>query len=417
MKNKSIVLISPPEQSILMEAGDRPSLGILYIASALRKARHDVVISDLNHDSYYTLNQKIKKADPDFIGMTIMSAYFDWFSEFAKHLKYRFPNVKLIAGGPHATILPETITDLFDFIVQGEGEHAVVDIVEGRIKDKIVRHKYEENLDNLAKPARDLLPMERYGMSLSGKRGTTLISTRSCPYNCFFCTKDILGPRQRKHSVDYTLDEIDELINKFKFQALYFQDDCFTFDRKRTMELAQGILDRGLKFEYKVITRSDKVDREMLELMKKSGLNCLSFGFEHMNDRVLKAINKGNTVEDNINATRMCKELGLMVKGNFILNLPSATKKTMYECLDFAMKENLDFAMFYSLIAYPKTRLWDNPEKYGLRITDYNYRVHQCSNKTNVEMINMPNATFKNIANDIKNKWKKFKGTGVPWES
>ncbi|HEC65031.1 MAG TPA: radical SAM protein [bacterium] len=415
---EKIVLISPPEQSVLMEAGDRPSLGILYVAGALRKAGHDVVLSDLNHDSYYTLERKIDKIKPDFIGMTTMSAYYGWFSEYAKHLRHRFPESKLIAGGPHATILPETIENIFDFVVQGEGEHAIVDIVEGRAERGLVRRPYEENLDNLAKPARDLLPLDkRYQMSVFGKRATTLIGTRSCPYSCFFCTKDILGPKQRKHSVDYTLDEMEELTDKFGFQSLYFQDDCFTHDRERTMNLAQGILDRGMNLEYKVITRSDKVDREMLELMKESGLNCLSLGFEHMDDKVLEGTGKGSTVGDNIEAARMCKDLGLKVKGNFILNLPGATKETMYQCLDFAKSQNMDLAMFYSLIAYPGTKLWDNPDKYGMRITDYDYGVHQCSDCTNIEMVDIPTARFKGIANDIRNKWKEFKGSGVPWES
>jgi len=418
VSRRNVILISPPEQSILVEAGDRPSLGTLYVASALRKAGHNVVLSDLNHDSYHTLEQKIRGTEPEFIGMTTMTSYFDWFSEFAKHLKSRFPKSKLIAGGPHATILPETLTNIFDFIVKREGEYAAVDIIEGKVKDQIVSYQYEENLDNLERPARDLLPLdERYGINLFGKRAATLISTRSCSYNCYFCTKDILGPKQRKHSVDYTLDEIEEVQKKFNFSSLYFQDDCFSLDKKRTMNLAQGILDRGLNLEYKIITRPDKVDRESLKLMKESGLKCLSLGLEHMDNEVLKKINKGNTVENNIEATRLCKELGLKVKGNFIMNLPGATRDTMYDCLKFSMLYDLDFAMFYSLIAYPGTKLWNNPEKYGLRIIPKEYGLHQCSKFTNVEMIDMPQLKFEGIIDDIRNTWKKFKGTEVPWES
>ena len=127
--------------------------------------------------------------------------------------------------------------------------------------------------------------------------------------------------------------------------------------------------------------------------------------------------NKGTTVTDNFEATRLCKELDIKVKGNFILNLPGANRETMYECLNFAIGQNLDFAMFYALTAYPETKLWKNPGKYGMRITDYGYTTHQCSDNNNVEMFSMSNEEFKPILIDIRNSWKKFKGTEVPWES
>ena len=136
---KKVVLISPPEQLILSEAGDRPNLGILYLASSLRENGHQVEISNLNHDSYHTLNRKIENISPDFIGMTSVSAYSGWVKDHSNYLRQRFPNIKLMVGGPHATGLPEDLIDNFNYIVRGEGEKA--EIIINDIRQKWAKHK------------------------------------------------------------------------------------------------------------------------------------------------------------------------------------------------------------------------------------------------------------------------------------
>ena len=411
-----LLLISPPEQQILMEAGDRPNMGILYVANSARRANHDVMISDLNHDDYSTLHEKIKVLKPTHIGMTTTTPYYNWIKNFSTFLKSKYSNIKLIAGGPHATVDPKSLEDNFDFIVQGEGEKSIIDILSGKAKDKIVRNDYENDLDEFSSPARDLLPLDnRYGINQEGQRTTTLLSSRSCNYNCFFCTKDILGPRTRFQSPERTVEEVKELKEKYGFKSLYFLDDCFSIDRDRTMKLANRLIDANLGVTYRAVTRTDKVDKELLTQLKQSGLRTITFGIEHMNDEVLKRAQKHNTAENNREAVRLAKQLGLYVRTSMVMNLPGATKETMNECLSFAMKENVDYADFYSLIAYPGTQLWNNPEKYGMKIRNKDYSFYQTCGETNVEMENMSHEDFQETVADIRQKWRGFKKTKTPW--
>lgn len=416
MKEQKALLISPPEQFFLVEAGDRPPLGILYVAGALEQAGYRVGVSDLNHDSYKTLGDKIRAINPTHIGMTISTPYFNWATQFARHLKHNRPNTKLVAGGPHATVLPETLTKDFDYVVRGEGERAMVDIMDGDIKDKIVQYPYEKNLDLLAKPARELVSPENYGINQFGKRTATILSSRSCSFNCFFCTKDILGPVHRKQSVDRTMEEINDL--KYQgYDSLFFLDDCFTMDRKRTMNLADRLINDKTNISYRVTTRTDRVDTELLEKMKESGLDFISFGLEHADNNVLKLMQKHNTVEQSTYAIKLAHKLGLAIRGSFIMNLPGATIETMYKTLQFAMDNKLEFADFYPLIAYPGTQLWDNPEKYGMKIRDRNFSFYQSSGISNVEIKNMPYEVMSQTITNIRDKWKQFKGSEVPWET
>jgi len=411
----TIILISPPEKHVLMEAGDRPNLGILYLAGAIKTRYHNPIIIDLNHDSYNTLDKYIKLERPSYIGITTSTPYYNWIINFASHLKHRYPKIKLIAGGPHATVLPETLLPYFDFVVKGEGEKAIVDIIKKIVPEGIVKYPYEKNLDNLAFPSREILLMNRYGINQNGVRTATLLSSRSCPYNCFFCTKNILGPTTRYHSPERTIKELKQLI-RMGFHSFYFLDDCFTVNRKRVIKLCKLIIKNKLKITYRIITRTDIVDRKLLTLMKESGLNYISFGIEHMNNEVLKKSEKNNTVENNIKAVELAKDLGLKIRASMIMNLPGATKETMYECLEFAKKYKIDYADFYLLQAYPGTRLWDNPEKFGCKINDRSFDYYQTSGRTNISIDSMKDDDVLETYRKINEEWRKFKRSEVPWE-
>jgi len=408
----NVILITQPEQAMLCEAGDRPAMGALYLAAALRSAGHRPTICDLNHDSYYTLKEKIEFIKPEFITITTTTPYLNWCKNFAEHLRHNYPEIKLIAGGPHASADPESLTDQFDYIVVGEGERAIVDIVEGKWKHGIIKYPLIKDIDTIPMPAWDLIPVERYGIIQEGIRTGVILSSRSCPYKCFFCGKTIMGG-YRKHSVNRIMNEIRNLRNNFGFKSFYFIDDCFTIDKKRVLEFCKRMQEEKLG-SFRLTSRTDTIDEEMMKELKKAGIRSISYGLEHMDNKVLKTIQKSNTTENNLKAVRLAKKYDVGVRGSFILNLPGATRKTMYECLEFAMKEDLDFADFYSLVAYSGTPLWKDPKKFGVEITKDS--VYQTSGKSNVKIKGFTNNEIEEIVKDINSKWRDYKGTKTPWE-
>jgi anaerobic magnesium-protoporphyrin IX monomethyl ester cyclase len=408
----NILLISPPEKQTLMEAGDRPPLGIMYVAGEVnRTKRHSAFISDLNHDSYKTLTEKINTIKPEYIGITTSTPYFYWWTNFSKHLHHNYPNIKLIAGGPHATVMPYETNQYFNYVVVGDGEKIAVDILDGRLSEGIYQYPFS-NLDDLAGPDWQTIDMKNYGLNQEGLKTMTILSSRSCSQHCFFCTKNALGKTQRIQTAYKTIEEI-EYLKMLGFHSFYFVDDCFTENKKRTLELTSAL--KPLRITYRATSRTDRLDEELIDALANSGMRSISFGLEHMDNDVLKRIQKNNTMENNTHAVQLARSRGLKIRGSFILNLPGATATSMYECVNFAIDNKLDFADFYSLIAYPGTPIWNYPERYNGKILDKNYTFFQTAGKTNVEF-EMPLDKFYLIAEDIRNRWKKFKGTDCPWE-
>jgi len=411
-KEKKVMLISSPEKEILSEAGDRFNQGLLYIASSLRKGGHQVEVSDLNHDSYKTLNKRIESMAPDYVGMSVMSPSSYWAKDHSNYLKQKFPGIQTIAGGPHATGVPEHLVDDFDYVVRGEGEEAILDIVEGRSKKGIISAPYIKNLETLANPAVDLLQLDDYGIERDdiGKRGVLLDTSRGCIGNCFFCTKDLRGHGMRHYSLENLLDKMEGLQDA-GFDGMYFTDDCFTANRQKAIDLMDGMHDRSINLNFEIMTRTDCVDPKLLEKMKDNGLKYVSYGIEHADESVFHKCSVGSTKK----AVKLTRDLGIKTAGTFILNLPKATEKSMYNCLDFAM-ENLDRAKFFGLQAYPGTPLWKNPEKFGCTITHTDYRgcLHG-GGETNIELKDMPKEKTERIIKDIREKWSKHLNKKVAW--
>jgi len=405
-----ITLISPPEKHLLMEAGDRPNLGILYLAQALKEAGHTPYVSDLNHDSFRTMNEKIDKSY--FIAMTTITPFYDWIMRFSEHLKSNYPEKLLIAGGPHATVAPESIQNNFDYIVKGEGERAIVDIVEGKVKDKIIQYPYEIDIDKLPIPHRAMPSEYKYGINQEGHNTMSLLTSRSCPFRCFFCTHGILGNYQRKHSPERVLLEVDELMDK-GYNSFYFQDDCFTIDKKRAIEIADRLKER--KVTIRVTSRTDTIDEELMSKLRDAGLRSISYGLEHFDNKVLKKIDKDNSVENHIKAIKCAHDNGVKVRGSFIVNLPGATKKTAYKTLEMAEELELEFADFYTLTAYPGTPVWNNPEHYGVKVNK-DFKYYQLGYDTNVWTRGF-GWKVEPVIKDIRRRWAEFRGIKCPWEN
>lgn len=170
-------------------------------------------------------------------------------------------------------------------------------------------------------------------------------ASRGCNFSCFYCTKFLRGKEQRFHSLDKILDQMQE-IQGAGFDWVYFNDDCFTFNREKTINLMDGMRDRGIDLKFEAMARTDCVDEPLLRKMKENGLECILYGIEHADDNVLALSRKRCDLETHKKGVKMAKDLGIKMMGTFILNLPGATEKTMYKSLDFAVEQGLDFARF-----------------------------------------------------------------------
>jgi anaerobic magnesium-protoporphyrin IX monomethyl ester cyclase len=369
-----------------------PPLGIGYIAAVLEKNNFDVKIIDCRplHISVKQLIKIFIEQQPDIIGISATVLDITTAAEISKILKKELPEALLVIGGPHVTGLPENTLKnaAFDIGVIGEGELTMLEIAEQKRSGKLdVQNMrgivYKENgaikinapreviqdLDSLPFPARHLYPSLSDYKPLFGsylkKPVAHLFTSRGCPYKCTFCDRSIFGNKFRAMSPKKVVDEMEELITVHGAKELQFYDDTFTLDKKRVYEIFDEMKRRNLKFPWSCLTRVNHVDKDILKAMRKAGCWRIMFGIESGDQRILKAMKKGTTLEQGENAVRWAKEAGLHVRASFIMGHPGETLESMNNTIKFSKKLSFDTVNFYAIVLHPGNELYDLAKKEG----------------------------------------------------
>ena len=387
----NVILISPNDRNNLENAGDRAPLGVLYIAGALEKGGHSVKIIDLNHDK---VDDEITKFNPDFIGISFSTSQYYQAVNLCEFFK-NIPDIKLIAGGVHPTVDPDSCY-MFDYVISGEGENIICDIVETSPKIKHINGAPVVNLDNLSLPWH-LLNMKRYNMEIDGVRTATLVTSRGCPGSCVFCSR-LFGNEFRFASAEWILKQIVHLWENYDYTSFYFYDDAFTADKKRVIELCKLLKKEKHNFTFRLTSRADLINEPIVKALASIGTKFVSLGIEHIDDKVLKMCGKRMKIADNLKAVELLHKYGIKVKGFFILNLPLATKSSVRKTINWA-KKHLDYYDFYNLVAFPGTPIWKYREKFGLNILSSDYGFWEAGKKLkyNIENPAVPNDYLNKI--------------------
>jgi radical SAM superfamily enzyme YgiQ (UPF0313 family) len=393
-----VLLIRPPVRNLLHgvalpdfvveEQGTYPPLGLMYIASYLReKSGHDVRIIDaeIENLSYEGLEKKIRKMNPDVVGINTLTLNLIDVRETARLVKKIDNNIKTVVGGRHVDIYPyETISfPEIDFAIIGEGEISFTKLVNTldkecdyekipglffKRKKKIVstgQPEIHKNLDILPFPARDLTPYKKYRSLLSKKSlFTTMITSKGCPYNCLFCDKPY-GKSVRTRSAENVVDEIEECANLGLNEILIF-DDTFTIDKQRVLNICKKIKQRNIDIDFAIRTRVDLINKKLLSELKSAGCSRVQYGIESGVQKNLNKIRKGITIKQIKDAVNAAKSEKLIVYGDFMLGFPGETESEMLETIEFAKKLDLDFAQFSITTPYPGTELYNNGVKEGI---------------------------------------------------
>jgi radical SAM superfamily enzyme YgiQ (UPF0313 family) len=363
---------------------------------------------------------------PDIIGITCPTPVYYIVQQICSDLKRKDKDVKIVIGGPHVTALPkESLTETeCDVVVIGEGELTFLDIV-SRLKDGKDLHSvpgiaYKENgdvyvnkrrelindLDILPFPAKDLLPLSRYYLPptkrIKSERATNMITSRGCPFSCNFCmAKTIWTSKTRLRSVKNVIEEIKLNVDVYRLTEFSFHDELFTFRRDRVIELCQSILKEGIDITWVCQARAGSVDLEMLTLMKRAGCGKIAFGFESGSDRMLKLMNKKETIENAVESVSLCKKAGIGVEGAFILGYPGEDLKSINDSIKFALELDCETVAWFIAIPYPGTRLYYEAIEKGYLKERINWMEFAPVSNLESPMI-IPNFTPEELM-----KWKK----------
>lgn len=190
--------------------------------------------------------------------------------------------------------------------------------------------------------------------------------SRGCPGACTFCGSPLFwGTRNvRFHSSDWFFEEINTLAGK-GVSHFYISDDTFTMDRDRVMDLCQKLTDADLGITWHAISRVDCVDPPLLAMMRKAGCIQISYGVESGSDVIKKRLGKPVPNFRAVQAFRRTAATGMIPRAYFIYGSPGETQTTIQESIDLLMQLQPLGAVFYMLVTFPGTRLYEQAQKTG----------------------------------------------------
>ncbi len=392
LKRPKIALVNSP----LVEKVSRhplfPPLGLAYMAAVLEKNQYEVKVMDcpiceIDHDQ---LKRELTSFDPEIVGIGSMTPTIDSALKSARVAKEACPDATVIMGGPHATFMGNQILSeepAVDIVVRGEGEETLLEIAEkspnpqslDEVKGVVFRKDGEivqtparpfiQDLDALPRPAYHLIPIDKY--RILGRKLLPIMSSRGCPFQCSFCVaSQMFGAKFRGRSPKSVLDELEWLRDEYGAEGVTFQDDTLTFDRKRILDICDGIIDRKIELPWGCGTRADVVNREILAKMRNAHCNEVCFGVESGCQRIRDALKKKVTTDQCENAIKWAKEAGIFVTVSVILGYPGETIETLQETLDFVRKVEPDDVYLNHATPYPGTELRTLVESNGWKMVE-----------------------------------------------
>jgi radical SAM superfamily enzyme YgiQ (UPF0313 family) len=378
-----------------MEAG-WISHGLARLSAAAKAHGFDVDLIDLRAlSSWDHFREVLTERDPDVVGVTMMSVDYNPATRAIAIAKQVRPELIAVIGGPHVTIALEDALQIpnVDYLVIREGEVTfphLLRLIEGGDppSDRVLRGE-PPDLDAISFADRELFLDEwkKWGYDLDSPEVpfvpelpspfATVIAGRGCLYNCAFCKPGedyLFGKRTRRRSVDNVVAELHELVEKYGLASFMFHDDCLTEDREWVIEFTDKYLAEGLDMPFFCQSRADILVRheDMVARMAQAGLRGYFIGFESGNDRVLKFIRKGTTVEQNLEAARICRKYDIKIWANYMMGLPTETEEEVMDTVRLMKEIDPDYYSPAFFTPHPGTDLYDYAVQHDLsRITDY----------------------------------------------
>ncbi len=350
-----------PSSPFLINQQVFPPLGIMYLASNLRRKGWSVECKDLSQT-------KDKKVDSKLVGISFTTSQRH--EAYQLLMYYKALGKTVIAGGPHPTHMPDECFDKgFDYVFRGEADLELPKFMEvwnySNLTERIITCP-DVSEENIIPPDRTVLPLKDYNYEIDGVKSTVIMTTRGCPMNCTFCGK--ITNKFRMLDADKVIDEIYDLSYTYGFKGFMIFDDVFIASKSRLKRISQAIT--GEDFAFRCFGRSDMINEEVIDYLAKMNVREVGIGVESGSRSVLKKNMKGTTPEVNGNAVRLLQSKGIRAKAFIIVGLPGETENTIRETKSWIETYKPDDVDFSLLTPMPGSRLFNEPEKWGI---SFNY--------------------------------------------
>lgn len=402
-----ILLVNPPIPESYHNREYYPPLNLLYLASSLQKDSNEVKILDFktfqkeNKDpskQFYEskLTTTVSDFQPDLVGFgCLFSGDFPMVLNFSEVVKKEFGELLVITGGIHPTLYPNEILSncpSIDGIVIGEGEEStrkLVDVMKNKKQeyDKIdgiafrkdgqvvvnPKKSFIESLDSIPFPAYDLINLEDYYVDTSNwhnpknlefKTSVPIISSRSCPNRCNFCSMyQVMGPRWRARSPGNVVDEMEYLYSQYGQNHFSFMDDNLTLRKSHISGICNEIIKRKMNIQFETPNGISikTLDEEVLDSMVSAGLvrTCLAIesGSDFIRNKVMKKNLSREKILEVVKLTKKYKQL--YVNGFFIIGMPEETAETLEDTYKMVGELDLDRVYLQNIIPFPGTEVFN----------------------------------------------------------
>jgi len=424
MRKNKILLVNPPHVVLKRKNESYSSLGLGYMSSFLKVSGFQVTILNadwmsynffkkpttyeisLNDFSYSKLGENywpqikhiISKISPDILGLSISTPAYNSALKIAKIAKETNPNIIVIAGGIHPSVMPaETLREsAFDIVVMGEGEHTMLDLAkclpdkEGLYNIPGICFKNEigevifnkergfiKNLDSLYFPDRTFL-------SLDGKiridKKASIIASRGCCFRCSFCSRrSVSGSRVRYRSAENIVEEIVYLNKKHGIDRFTFVDSTFGVDNFQAREICHKLLTKSIKILWECQTRAGILDANIVNLMRKSGCFAISIGVESGNADILRKIKKDISIDKILETAAIIKKARIKLGCNFIVGYKEETEKSLLDTQKLIDKIRPDGLSVSLLVPYPGSEIFREFDKEN-RLKTYDWSLYTAEN-------------------------------------
>ncbi len=397
-----ICLIHPPQPNSLDDRLDIP-LGQLYLATVLEKAGYEVRIVDLSSVPPKQWPELIGQAD--VYGFTVYTTSYYICKELLKLVKQINPDSVSIAGGAHPSALPEETLKDFDYVVVGEGEMALLDLVRkleknSSVGSRIIKYPLIENLDDLPYPNLGLIDIHSYNRKVDGRPSLSFVTSRGCPNTCAFCCNFMFGKKIRFRHLDNVIDELSLIKSKYGVRNFIFYDDTMTLNKNRVKEMSTRFKELDIRFRANGTVRVN--DPEVYEDLYAAGCRNIAFGVETGSQELLRKMKKHTTVEQIKKAIKNAKAAGLIVKVFLIVGFPGETYQTIQETADLMLECRPHQYTLFNFVSFPGCDVWNNPQNYGVTYFERDYEQYfniagYQEGGLTVETENMKRADVKNM--------------------
>jgi len=416
-----VLLISTYTMKHVKRVDRQPSLALLYLAAALRQSFHDPVILDLNtyandigpdHEKEYIQHviKNINECCPELVGINcLMSEHFPFINRLSKSIKAVHPALPVIIGGIHPTLFAKDILSNckhIDVVVIGEGEQQIVELANRFSRQsnpnlddiesvaflkangqlcEVPRKSYIKELDDIPSPAWDLVNISDYytdhstwynPRNLEIKMSVPILTSRSCPYDCNFCSIHyVMGRGLRLRNPLQVVDEMEILYRKHGLNYFGFVDDNLTLNKSHIINICNEIIKRNMIIQFESINgyNLSSMDEEIVDAMVQAGCVYVILPIEHGCDRMRnEVIGKRLNREKIYQVSELYKKHNLLTRGYFIMGFPEETTETLDETYKMIRELQLDMNNVFNLIPFPGTKIFNQAIRDRLFLNEVN---------------------------------------------